>query len=70
MNLFGCPHERGVILSVGGDTDTHRRLADMGLLGSRYTVRVRRRGALLVDYGVFCAVTGKAIAEIITVGQE
>ena len=69
MNLFDSTQKFGTIRAVGGDADMHRRLVDMGLLGSTYCVRVRKRGALLVDYGDFCAVTDKAVAERITVKE-
>ncbi len=70
MNLFDCANASGVIKSVGGDAEVHRRLVDMGLLDTHYTVRVRKRGALLVDYGDFCAVTDKSVAELISVSAK
>lgn len=68
MNLFDC-RKRGVIVSVGCDDDTHRRLVDMGLVGAEFTVKARRSGAALVDYGDFSAVTREALAREITVRE-
>ncbi len=69
MNLFDCP-KRGVIVSVGCDDDTHRRLVDMGLVGALFCVKARRGSAALVDYGDFSAVTRAAIAREIEVREQ
>lgn len=67
MTLSDSPRDSGKIARIGGDADTHRRLADMGLLGASYTVTVRKKHAVLVDYGEFSAVTDNETASVIFV---
>ncbi len=69
MTLFDSPKPCGVIKAIGCDEATHRRLVDMGLLDAKYRVKARRRGAVLVDYGGFSAVTRKELAESIEVSD-
>ncbi len=70
MNLSDYSLKRGVIVSVGCDDDTHRRLVDMGLIGADFYIKSRRGGAALIDYGDFSAVTRNALAREITVRER
>lgn len=69
MTLFDCPSTHGKIAAIGGDPETHRWLADSGLLGLTYTVRARRRNAVLIDFGAggFSAAVSVAAAKQILV---
>lgn len=75
MTLFDCSvHGSGRITAVGGDGTTHRRLVDMGLLGSTFTVRARTKRSVLAAFGIgFAAVipveTAAEIEIIETVGE-
>lgn len=64
MTLFDCDrYSVGTVKAIGGDRDTHRRLADMGLLGAKYRVRVVKKRSVLVDFGTeFSAVVEADIA--------
>lgn len=69
-SIFDCSGADGVIKSVGCDDDTHRRLVDMGLIGASYHIKARRRGAALVDFGDFSAVTRDELSKQIEVEQR
>lgn len=70
MTLFDCA-PIGRIKAIYGDESSHRRLADLGLIGADYTVKAKRGNALLVEFsagsGSFSAVIDKRIAETIQV---
>lgn len=69
MTLFDCPFDTGRISAVGGDPETHRWLADSGLIGLSYLVRARRKSAVLIDFGPggFTAAVSVAAAKQILV---
>lgn len=70
MTLFDCGGA-GKIKAIYGDESSHRRLADLGLIGAEYTVKAKRGNALLVEFsagvGSFSAVIDKRVAETIQV---
>lgn len=65
MTLFDRNVNSGYIGSIGGDGDMHRRLVDMGLLDARFTVKSRKKNALLADFGDFSAVVCEKVARCI-----
>ncbi|MCH5157828.1 MAG: hypothetical protein J1F33_01400 [Clostridiales bacterium] len=67
MTLFDC--SSGRIRLVGGDVDTHRRLVDLGLIGSNVVVKARVSSAVLVDFGQFRASVGKDTAKQIIISD-
>ncbi len=67
MTLYDSCSSRGRVIAVGGDPDTHRRLADLGLIGADYAVVAKRRSATLYDFGAFRASVGKSVARQISV---
>lgn len=69
MTLFDSP-SRGTVTAVGGDDQTHRRLVDLGLLGAKYTIKARRKSAVLVDYGDFSAVSSADVSSMIVVDGD
>lgn len=69
MTLRDCDTEfNGLCTAVSGDAATHRRLADLGLIGSSVRVRAVRRSAVLADFSdSFSAVVNSYAAECMTV---
>ncbi len=67
MTLYDCTAPTAVITAVGGDLKTHRRLVDMGLLGSAVEIAYRRGDSLLCRFGDFSATLGKDTAKMIYV---
>lgn len=68
MTLNDClEYSGGKIVGIGGDPDIRCRLADLGLVGSEYTVRAKRRHSVLVDFIGFSAVLESDIAADIEV---
>lgn len=68
MTLFDLPCDAfGIITGIDGDAVTHRRLADMGLIGATFRIRARKSQAVLVDFDTLSAfVIERKIAEHIT----
>ncbi len=69
MTLFDRSAQRtGKIVSVGGSGDTHRRLVDMGLIGSTFKVRARTKRSVLAEFGVgFAAAVSAETAGIVQI---
>lgn len=67
MTLFEC--STGRISSIGGDSDTHRRLVDLGLIGAAVSVKAKVKTAVLVDFGEFRASVGENTAKQIIVSD-
>lgn len=71
MTLSECSvNFLGVAVGVKGDVDTRRRLADLGLIGSKVVVRAKTRRAALIDFDGFSAVLDNAVAANITVREQ
>lgn len=70
MTLYDFSGSNGAVTAIGGDEDTHRRLVDMGLLGAEFTLKARRRGGAMFDFGDFSAVVGSDTAKEITVREK
>ena len=53
MTLLGCSVQRsGKVIAIGCGEHAHRRLVDMGLIGSTFTVRAKSRRAVLVEFDI------------------
>lgn len=68
MTLIDCKAgDAGRVIALGGDIPTRRRLADIGLLGSEFSVRAVNESSLLADFGALSAVVELALAANIEV---
>ncbi len=69
MTLFDCNKRGGgKITDIGGNINVRRRLYDLGLVDSDFTVKAKNRRSVLADFGHgFCAVLAKDAAENIKV---
>ena len=72
MTLSDCDlYGEYTVSAIGCDADAHRRLVDMGLLGSTATVRARKKGSVLADFGAdFSAVVQTSVASQIAVKRD
>ena len=64
MTLFDCSvNSSGIVTSIGGTAETHRRLVDLGIDGACYRVRARNSHSVLVDFGTVSCVIQSSVAE-------
>lgn len=72
MTLFDVKAQSaGIVVGIGGDMQTHRRLVDMGLLGCEYGVRAKRKQSMLVEFRrEFSLVVTSSVAREIEVKQS
>ena len=50
MTLLDSTTDIGKIVRIDGDDAVRTRLVDMGLIGARYKIRIKKSGAILVDF--------------------
>lgn len=72
MTLFDRSVNSGRVNAIGGDPQTHRWLADIGLLDAAFTVKSRKKNAVLIEIGEpkFYAVVGATAAKQIEVVER
>lgn len=53
MTLLGCPVQgSGKVIAIGCGEQAHRRLVDMGLIGSTFTLRAKTKRAELIEFDI------------------
>lgn len=50
MTLLDSTSDIGRIQRIEGDDAVRTRLVDMGLIGTRYKIRIKKGGAMLIDF--------------------